>query len=127
MHRLTFVTFLILALLAPRHSASATGNDAVANLGAFIARTLKAYEVPGAPVGLHSLEISSTVLGMTALRYCCASDFSSRATACARWRSIRTRDFLWPVKLQRVAQSSRGMTSSNSACSSLCRCRGLGR
>jgi len=52
MHRLTFVTFLILALLAPRHSASAAGNDAVANLDAFIARTLKAYEVPGAAVAV---------------------------------------------------------------------------
>jgi len=52
MPRLTFVTFLILALLAPRHSASAAGNDAVANLDAFIARTLKAYEVPGAAVAV---------------------------------------------------------------------------
>src|SRR5437867_11493979 len=52
MPRLTFVTFLILALLAPRHSASAAGNDPIAELDAFITRTLKQYEVPGAAVAV---------------------------------------------------------------------------
>src|SRR6266853_1425691 len=153
--RFALVSLLTLALLVSGYSTPvARGNDAIANLDAFIAKALKEYQVPGAAVavvqdgkvvwlkgygvrdvtkpgavdenaifsrsarvGPRIRETNSTVLGMTARKYCDASDFSSRVTACAKWHSIPIQDFLSPVKLRHACQNNRGMISWQSVCS----------
>jgi len=48
----TFVSLFTATLLASAHFAAGAGNDPVAELDAFITRTLKEYQVPGAAVAV---------------------------------------------------------------------------